>query len=141
MALTHANQNEQERGGLPFVVSKGDSAWRLTAEGVAFVRENAPRIEAATGRARPAPSKSSPSSRRVREIRNHPAYVKFVRGSPVGDLARHEIADLLLCPPDASARSVQRKVDAAKAAAVDVGDEDLRGFLESVGKEVDQKWS
>lgn len=141
-AFVHANQNEQKRGAQPLVMSNTDgSAWKLTAEGVSFVRENAHKAEAATGRKRAAVSPASPSGRRVREIRKHPTFQKFMHGAAVADIERYELADMLICPPDSSASFVKRKVDSALAAARDVEDKDVARFLGEVNKEVGRKWA
>jgi len=134
MALVHANERRAE----PLVVSKAKGgAWRLTSAGVAFVDAT----KAATGSRRSSPSPSSPSARRVREIRRHPAFVKFAHGTPVADIERYQLADLLLCPPDSSAAAVMRKADAARAAALDIDDKDIERFLREVMNEVEHKWS
>ncbi len=77
----------------------------------------------------------------MREIRRHRAFRNFLNGTAVADIPRHELAELLLCPPDSPRETVRRKLDAAKAAAVNVGDDEVRRFLEEVHKEVDRKWS
>ena len=142
MALVHANEHEQKRTGAVLVIQNKDlTAWKLTALGVAFVRENAPRTKKATGRGRAVPNAQSATARRVREIRRHGAFGRFLHGTPVAEMERFELADLLLCPPDAGVTGVQRKVDSAKAAALDVGDEQVVRFLDEVAKEVPQKWS
>lgn len=141
-AFVHANQNEQRKSAKPLVISDTEgAAWKLTAEGVAFVRANADKTAAATGRKRAPASSASPSGRRVREIKKHPAYLKFTHGTLVTDIERYELADLLLFPPDSSAAVVRRKVDSARAAATDVGDADVLRFLDEVSKEVGRKWS
>lgn len=142
MAFVHANENEQRRGEQPLVISNTDgSGWKLTSEGVAFVRNNATKAESVTGRKRASASAASPSGRRVREIKKHAAYGKFAHGTAVADIERYELADLLICPPDSSAAVVMRKVDAARAAATDVDDKDVLRFLGEVTKEVGRKWS
>jgi hypothetical protein len=141
-AFVHANQNEQRRGGKPLVISDTDgSAWKLTSEGVAFVRDNAARAESITGRKRAPASAASPAARRVREIRRHPAFAKFTHGTAVADIERYELADLLLCPPDSSAVFVMRKIDTARAAATDIDDKDVLRFLGEITREVGRKWS
>lgn len=141
-AFVHANQNEQRHGAKPLVISDTEGeAWKLTSEGVAFVRDNATKVESVTGRKRAPASAASPSGRRVREIKKHPAYAKFAHGTAVADIERYELADLLLCPPDSSAGVVLRKVDSARAAAVDADDKDVLRFLGEVAKEVGRKWS
>jgi hypothetical protein len=134
MALVHANERRAE----PLVVSNAKGlAWRLTSAGVAYVDA----AKVGTGSRRSSSSLSSPSARRVREIRRHPAYVKFAQGTPVADIERYQLADLLLCPPDSSAVAVMRKADAARAAALDIDDKDIERFLGEVAKEVEHKWS
>lgn len=134
MALVHANERRSE----PLVVSNPKGlAWRLTSAGVAFVGVGS----ATTGVARSSASPSSPSGRRVREIRRHPAFVKFAHGTPIAEIERYQLADLLLCPPDSSAVAVMRKADAARAAALDIDDHDVERFLGELMKEVERKWS
>jgi hypothetical protein len=141
-SFVHANQNEQRRGTQPLVVSNTEgSAWKLTAEGVNFVRNNAAKAEAATGRKRSPVSQSSPSARRTREIRNHSTFQKFMQGAVVADIERYELADMLVCPPDSSASFVKRKIDSALAAARDVEDGEVERFLADVSKEVGRKWA
>ena len=141
-AFVHANQSQQRRTAPVLVVSNTDgSAWRLTAEGVAFVRENAAKTEKLTGRKRARASSSSPSGRRVREIRKHRVFTKFAHGTPISEVARFELADLLACPPDSPIGAVKRKVDQARAAAVDVDDVEVVEFLGEVAKEVQRQWS
>jgi hypothetical protein len=141
-AFVHANQNQQRKGSPPLVVSDTDgSAWRLTADGVAFVRENAAKTEKLTGRKRARASQSSQSGRRVREIRKHKVFVKFEQGTPISEVARFELADLLVCPPDSSTAAVVRKLDMARAAAVDVDDAEVVRFLGEVANEVRRQWS
>ena len=140
-AFVHANQTEQRRGGPPLVISNRDgSSWKLTAEGIALARSNSARIQAATGRAAPA-RRTGRTSERVRQIRRHPAFGAFTHGTPVADIPRHELADLLICPPDSPADAVIRKVSAAKAAAVDVDDIEVKEFLDQVAGEIGRKWS
>ena len=142
MALVHANEQQQKRTGAVLVVQNKDlTAWKLTAPGVAFVRENARKTEKATGRGRANPGPQSATGRRVREIRRHRAFGRFLHGTPVSELERFELADLLLSPPDASVAAVRRRVDSARAAATDVGDEQVGRFLDDVAKAVPQKWS
>lgn len=141
-AFVHANQSQQRRTAPVLVVSNTDgSAWRLTAEGVAFVRENAAKTEKLTGHKRARASSSSPSGRRVREIRKHRVFTKFAHGTPISEVARFELADLLACPPDSPMSAVKRKVDQARAAAVDVDDVEVVEFLGEVAKEVQRQWS
>ena len=140
-AFVHANQKEQKREGGLLVVSNTDgSSWKLTANGVAFVRKYAARIEGLAAKGRPK-RRSGKSAERVRQIRRHRAFQAFKHGTPVADMARHQLADILLCPPDSPQEGVRRKLDAAKAAAVDVDDGEVGRFLEELGKEVEHKWS
>jgi hypothetical protein len=141
-AFVHANQNEQRRGANPLVISDTDgSAWKLTYEGVSFVRDNAAKAEAVTGQRRAPVSAAGPAGRRVREIRKHPAFNKFVHGTAVADIERYELADLLVCPPDTSAAFVRRKINSATAAATDVDDKVVLQFLAELANEVERKWS
>lgn len=141
-AFVHANQNEQRRSSPSLVISDTDgSSWKLTADGVSFVRKNAAKTEAATGRKRSRVSAASPSGRRVREIRKHPAFTKFSQGSAVSDIKHYELAEVLVCPPDSSATVWMRKLDVARAAALDVDDKEVLNFLAEIAKEVGRKWS
>lgn len=140
-AFVHANQQEQKRAGGSLVVSNTDgSAWKLTAEGVAFVRNHTARIAGPIAKGGP-PRRTGRLVERVRGIRRHRAFRNFVNGTAVADIPRYELAELLLCPPDSPREAVRRKLDAAKAAAVNVGDDEVRRFLEEVQKEVGRKWS
>ena len=141
-AFVHANQNEQRRRAPTLVISDTDgSSWKLTADGVAFVRKNAARTEAATGRKRSRAGAASLSGRRIREIRKHSAFTKFSQGATVADIERYELAEVLMCPPDSSAILVMRKLDMARAAALDVDDKEVAHFLTEIAKEVGRKWS
>jgi hypothetical protein len=139
-AFVHANQEAQKRETGPVLFSnKEGEAWRLTAQGVKYARENAGKIQAATGGARPT-RRGGASVSRVRQIRNHPAFRRFMQGTPVAEIERYQLADLLLCPPDSPVAAVMRKVDTAEAAAVDVADEEVQRFLGEVENEVERKW-
>ena len=141
-AFVHANQNEQRRGGQPLVVSDTDgSSWKLTADGVTVVRKNAVKTEAATGRKRSHAGAASPSGRRIRDIRKHSAFTKYSQGASVSDIARYELAEVLMCPPDSSATVVLRKLDVARAAALNIDDKEVLRFLTEIAQEVGRKWS
>jgi hypothetical protein len=139
-AFVHANQESARRKGLPLVTASQDgNRWRLTAEGVRAVRaaglteDQASRTVSRRG--------STKSVERVKQIRRHSAFQRFANGTPASELERFQIADLLLCPPDSSADAVRRKLDVARAAAMDADDEEIERFLEAIGVEVGQKWS
>jgi hypothetical protein len=141
-AFVHANQEARRRGQAELVLSSRDGdAWRLTAAGVAIVRANAERSRAGGGAARPLRRGSVRSTERVRQIRRHPAFVRYTNGTPISDIEKFMLADLLLCPPDSALPAVKRKVDAAKAAAVDAADDHLLAFLIQVEREVERSWS
>jgi hypothetical protein len=141
-AFVHANQSEQRRGATALVISDTEgSSWKLTADGVTFVRKNAAKTAAATGRKRSRAGAASPSGRRTREIRRHSAFTRFLQGASVSDIERYELAEVLVCPPDSSAALVMRKLDVARAAALDVDDADVLRFLTEIAREVGRKWS
>jgi hypothetical protein len=141
-AFVHANQEARRRGQAELVLSSRDGdAWRLTAAGVALVRATATRSHAEGRSVAPIRRGSLKSSERVRQIRRHPAFARFTNGTPVSDIERFMVADLLLCPPDSALPAVKRKVDAAKAAALDAADDEVLTFLSQVELEVDRSWS
>lgn len=140
-AFVHANQDSARRNRSPLVTASQDgNRWRLTAEGVRAVR--AVGLSQGTGRA-PAVTRrgSTRSAERVRQIRRHSAFQRFANGAPASDIERFQIADLLLCPPDSAADAVRRKLDLAKAAAVDSDDKEVGSFLHAIEAEVDRQWS
>ncbi len=138
-AFVHANQEAQRREIGPVLFSnKEGEAWRLTAQGVKYARENAGKIQAAAARGA---RRGGASVSRIRQIRNHSAFRRFMQGTPVAEIERYQLADLLLCPPDSPVAAVMRKVDTAEAAAVDVADEEVQRFLGEVENEVGRKWS
>ena len=140
-AFVHANQGQHRKGQGPLVVSNTDgSSWMLTFEGLAWIRKNAFSAEHVRKAGR-IPGRGSISARRIREIRTHRAFEAYRNGTPIAKIARHELAELLVCPPDAPRDAVRRKVDRALTAAVDVEDDGVRCFLEELAKEVDRKWS
>jgi hypothetical protein len=140
-AFVHANQEAQRREIGPVLFSnKEGEAWRLTAQGVKYARENAGKVLDATKGTRPI-RRGGASVNRVRQIRNHPAFRRFMQGTLISEIERYQLADLLLCPPDSTEAAVMRKVDKAEAAAVDVDDQDVQRFLGEVEKEVGRKWS
>jgi len=137
-AFVHANQGEKRRGRSPLVISNTlGTAWRLTAEGVAFVHANYRTF----GPQEQLRRRSGKAADRVRQIRHHAAFVAFSNGTPVVDIKRFQLADLLLCPPDSSIASVRRKLDAAKAAAVEQGDVAVTHFLDNVAEVLGTKWA
>lgn len=141
-AFVHANQEARRRGQAELVLSSRDGdAWRLTAAGVALVRATVERAPAEGGPRAPTRRGSVKSSERIRQIRRHAAFVRFTNGTPVSDIERFMVADLLLCPPDSTLPAVKRKVDAAKAAALDAADTEVLAFLSEVEVEVDRSWS
>ncbi len=138
-ALVHANQKSDK---VPLVVqSKDGTSWKLTAEGVAFARAHAEEMT----RAKLAPPKggreAGRASERVSQIRKHPLFRAYQQGSAVAERPRHELADLLVCPPDSPESFVMRRVDAAKAAALDVDDDEISVFLASVSEAVHRLWA
>jgi|SRR5208282_2664207 len=136
-AFVHANQREQKRGRGPLVVSKTDgTAWKLTSDGLVWVRQNN-----TTRSGRVAGGAGSMSTKRVRDIRRHHAFEAYRNGTPIAQIARHELAELLVCPPDAPREAVRRKVDRARLAAVDVRDDEVKRFLEEIDEEVARRWS
>lgn len=140
-AFVHANQNEQRRGRPPLVHSSKDgTGWRLTAEGVALARQTESKTELVTRKGAP-PKQTGKSGERVKRMKKHRAYLAFANGTPVRDIERYLLADLLLCPPDASMDAVSRKVNAARASAVDVGDRAVERFLDELERELPEKWS
>jgi len=142
-AFVHANQQSRGRGQPRLVVSsRGGESWRLTAEGVSMARSTS-RAEGVelTHPALPPRRGSVRSAERVRQIRRHRAFLLFASGTPVHEIERYVLADLLLCPPDSSRSAVRRKVDLAKAAALDAGDRDVLQLLDKIEAEVDQLWS
>jgi hypothetical protein len=141
-AFVHANQEARRRGQPALVISsRGGDAWRLTAEGVSSVRANANGGAAEPDSSRPPRRGAIRSLERVRQIRRHEGFSRFAHGTPVAEIERYVLADLLLCPPDSSLAAVKRKVDSAKAAAVDAADETVLDFLERVEAEVERAWS
>jgi hypothetical protein len=135
-AFVHANQQHQRKERGPLVVSNTDgSSWKLTAEGLDWIRRKTARADRSIKVARVA-SSGSVSARRIREIRRHPAFEAYRNGKPIAQIARHELAELLVCPPDAPRTAVLRKLDRARTAAVDVQDDEVTRFLEEVGREI-----
>lgn len=140
-SFVHANQSERRHHRPPLVSSNTDGeSWRLTAEGVVFVQRNANKIQSLQGSG-PRTRRTGKSAERTREIRRHPVFCAFARGTPVEDIQRYQLADLLLCPPDSSVEGAHRKVNAAKAAAVDAGDQEVATFLERVEEKLGELWS
>ena len=140
-AFVHANQEARRRGRPSVVISSRDGdAWRLTADGVRAAREASDLSPG--GACAPVPRRGARRSlERIRQIRKHTAFLRFAHGTPVSDLERFVIADLLLCPPDSSLAAALRKVDKAKAAAIDAEDQDVIEFLGAVEAEVQATWS
>jgi hypothetical protein len=134
-AFVHANQRARRQGLAPLAVSnKSGDAWRLTSEGLLWSRAT-PRAPSFTGK------RSGKSLARVRDLRRHRVFMRYLHGTPVSEFERFELADLLICPPDSSGDVVLRKLDAARAAAADLGDQELRQFLDAIGSEVGNKWT
>lgn len=95
-----------------------------------------------TDAASPVSRRGSPkSAERMRQVRRHAAFQRFANGTPASEIERFQIADLLLCPPDSAAEAVHRKLDLAKAAALDSADHDALQFLQAIEGEVDRRWS
>jgi hypothetical protein len=141
-AFVHANQGQHRKAQGPLVVSNTDgSSWMLTFEGLAWIRKNAISAEHVREGGRIPGRGKSVSARRIREIRKHRAFEAYCNGTPIARIARHELAELLVCPPDAPRDAVRRKVDRALTAAVDVEDDAVMLFLEDLAKELDRKWS
>lgn len=140
-AFVHANQDSARRNHPPLVTASQDgNRWRLTAEGVGAVRTVV--SSEGTGGARVVTRRgSTKSAERMRQIRRHSAFQRFANGAPASDIARFQIADLLLCPPDSAADAVRRKLDLTKAAAVDADDTEVATFLHAIEGEVDRQWS
>ena len=140
-AFVHANQEARSRGIGPVLFSNQEGeGWRLTAQGVKYARENTWKVQAAPTEGRPM-RRGGASVSRVRQIRNHPAFSRFMHGTPVAEIERYQLAEVLLCPPDSPVAAVIRKVATAEAAAADVGDKEVQRFLGEVEKEVERKWS
>jgi hypothetical protein len=138
-ALVHANQKSDK---VPLVVQSNDgSSWKLTAEGVAFTQEHAGEMT----RAKMAPPRSGKdagrAAERVSAIRKHLLFRAYQQGGSIAERPRHELADLLICPPDSPLAFVLRRVDAAKAAALDVDDDEVSVFLQGLEAEVRRQWS
>lgn len=140
-AFVHANQDSAKRRRQPLVTASQDgNRWRLTAEGVKTVRSTV--FPEGTDPASSVSRRgSSKSAERMRQIRRHPAFQRFANGTPAADIERFQIADLLLCPPDSAAEAVHRKLDLAKAAALDSADQEALQFLQAIEGEVDRRWS
>lgn len=139
MALVHANEGAQKQGSQPLVISnKVGLAWRLTSAGVAFV---ATKAAPATGARRRTRNPASPTARRVRDLRRHDLFARWQQSRDIGDAPRHELADLLLSPPDSPAGTIFRKLDVARVAAADIDDSEVTEFLDAVANEVTHKWS
>jgi hypothetical protein len=137
-AFVHANQQEKRRGHAPLVVSNtGGTAWRLTAEGVSFVHANSHQV----GAPRQLKRRSGKSAERVRQIRSHPTFLAFSHGTPAADIKRFQLADLLLCPPDSPIDSARRRLDSARAAAMEQGDAGVTNFLSAIGSVLTAKWA
>jgi hypothetical protein len=137
-AFVHANQQERRRGRPPLVIQNTTgTAWRLTADGVAFVQSNAQRL----GGPVPDQRRTGKSAERVRRIRGHTTFLAFSNGTPIEDLKRYQLADLLLCPPDSSIDSVRRKLDTARAAALEQRDGAVTKFLAYLDKVLTEKWA
>lgn len=136
-ALVHAKARDV---GLVVQSTDGQS-WKLTADGVAFVRKHADDLARANLPPANIGKETGRASERVGQIRRHPLYRDHQQGTPIVDRQRHEIADLLITPPDAPKTLVMRRLDAARAAAEVVHDLDVLRFLDEVAKEVERKWS
>lgn len=138
-ALVHANQKSDN---VPLVVqSKDGTSWKLTSEGVAFARAHAEEMN----RAKLAPPKGGKeagrASERVAQVRKHPLFRAYQQGAVVVERPRHEIADLLICPPDSPQSFMLRRVDSAQAAAADIDDDEVGVFLQTVESAVRRLWS
>lgn len=136
-ALVHANQRDVEL----VVQSQDGASWRLTAEGVRFVKEHASEMQRTHGIAPMTGKETGRAVERVAQLRRHLVFRAYLQGSPVSDRPRHEIADLLLAPPDAPKQLVLRRVDAAKAQATAIDDREIENFLDQVEREVVRQWS
>jgi hypothetical protein len=134
-ALSHAKQRDL------VAQSMDGQSWKLTAQGVAYVRKHSGDLARANVAPPTAGKDSGRASERVAQLRRHAVYSAYAAGTPVADRERHELADLLVTPPDAPKALVLRKLDSARAAAEVVGDGDVLAFLDYVAKEVVRKWS
>jgi hypothetical protein len=107
---------------------------QLSAEGLEWLRERMPELEATLG----APGSNPPTRRPVQRLLNDLAESalvhEFLDGtSPV--LQKHQVADLLLCSPDSAPSVFRERLESYRAAALEGGRPDLLEFLDFLRSE------
>lgn len=107
---------------------------QLTAEGVEWVRSRLALYEALLETPGASPPKKRPGQRLLNEIEDHPLYGEFAMGLRP-DLAKHQVADLLMCAPDSPSALWRERLESYRASARAANREAIVTFLNYIAQE------
>ena len=108
---------------------KGErEGWRLTSEGVRWLKANEKRIAKSLKQELPAMNPRE-RGRFLKRIRQEEAFSNYLRDGNFNNVSRYNFSDLLRCPPDASFQVIRKKFEVLQAQAELISDDKVNEFL------------
>ena len=127
---------KEENGSLVSGRAGGDiggkelEGWKLTPEGVTWIKKNEIRIAEGLGqRTSDAPRRQA--ERFIKRIKKESLFNYFLEKKTLDDASRYAFTDVLICAPDASKEIIEQKFSQVLANATLVGDEEILKFLQA----------
>ena len=104
--------------------------WRLTPQGVIWIKENEQRILKGLNRKAPdAPKRQA--ERFIKKIKADPFFKYFQEKKNLDDTSQYMFTDMLVCSPDASKDIIRQKFDQLYSNAKLINDTEILNFLKA----------
>jgi hypothetical protein len=132
--LYHALQHFEAQNPEILLKTPDGLGRQLSAEGVKWVRDRAPLLRKFIERPVANPPTRRPVQRQLNELAEHPLSRAFMNGA-LGQLQKHEVADLLVCSPDSPPAVWRERLETYRSAATESKREDLVRILEHIRNE------
>lgn len=113
--------SERKRSG------KGIGGWRLTENGIRWVRGNKERIEKALG-TRQVIGDRLPSDRRTKELLRSSAFKKFQSAGQAADISFAEFTESLLCTVNAGMEVLEDRLERLLSVAEELGRAEIQEY-------------
>lgn len=110
--------------------NKSKTGWMLTVAGVDYVRRKLPLLQNLSSEPTDIRARRQEVHKLLVPLERSAAFKKFAQGKSCKGIERHEFAEALRCPVDASPSVMRSRVETLKTRAKDGNREDLLEFLE-----------
>jgi hypothetical protein len=133
--VRHALETGKKEGNLVIGQTGGDrggkrEGWRLTPNGVVWIKQNLKRISTNLGEEAPSSLPKEEARRFLKKIKKSQLFNHFLSDNKLSEATNYMLIDMLNCTPEAPEKTIKRIFTRFHNIAIEVKDKEILYFLE-----------